>query len=79
MPKRKDVNRDNKIRLLAIERMLRKDQYITATQIMHRLDLVYDIQLERKTIYSDLMAIDRFIPLEVRAGNNGGYKIMSFD
>lgn len=76
MPKKKSVNRDVKIRILAIERMLRKDRYITTTAILERLDLVYDIQVDRKTIYADMIAIDRFTPLEVKSGANGGYKIM---
>lgn len=78
MPKNKGVNRDYKIRILAIERMLSKDRYITARQIVHRLDLIYDIQVDRKTIYADLIAIDRFLPLEVKAGKYGGYRIMTF-
>lgn len=79
MAKTKNQNLDYKIRLLAIERMLRKDQFINTTQIRASLDLNYDIQVERKTLYSDLMAIDKFIPLEVKSGNNGGYKIMTFE
>lgn len=79
MAKTKNPNLDYKIRLLAIERMLRKDQFINTTQIRASLDLNYDIQVERKTLYSDLMAIDKFIPLEVKSGNNGGYKIMTFE
>lgn len=72
----KGVNRDVKIRILAIERMLSKDIYLTATDIISRLDLHYDIQADRKTIYADMIAIDRFIPLEVKAGKHGGYRIM---
>lgn len=78
MPKTKNPNLDYKIRILAIERMLRKDSYITARQIVRRLDLIYDIHVDRKTIYSDMMAIDHFLPLEVKAGKYGGYRIMTF-
>lgn len=76
MPMESGVNRDTKIRVLAIERMLRKDRYITAKEILVRLDLIYDIQADRKTIYADMIAIDRFLPLEVKAGKYGGYRIM---
>ena len=76
MPMKSYGNRDAKIRILAVERMLRKDRYITAKEILVRLDLVYDIQADRKTIYADMIAIDRFLPLEVKAGKYGGYRIM---
>ena len=73
MPMKSGCNRDTKVRVLAIEWMLRKDRYITAREILERLDLVYDIQADRKTIYADMIAIDRFLPLEVKAGKYGGY------
>lgn len=63
-----------KIRVLAIERMLSEGRKITATEIQRRLDLQYDIQVNRRTIYSDIYAIDRFMPIEVVTGRNGGYK-----
>ena len=76
MPKTTGGNRDNKIRLLAIERMLSKDRYISSAQIITRLDLIYDIQVDRKTVYADLIAIERFIPLDVKCGKYGGYRIL---
>jgi predicted DNA-binding transcriptional regulator YafY len=63
-----------KFRVLAIERMLSEGRKMTATEIQRRLDLQYDIQVNRKTIYSDIYAIDRFMPIEVIAGKNGGYR-----
>ncbi len=69
---------DCKIRVLAIAKMLNEGKKITATEIQRRLDLQYDIQVNRRTIYSDIYAIDRFIPIEVTAGRNGGYKKMVF-
>lgn len=76
MPLRKDVNRDVRMRILAIERMLKTDKYITAPEIIKNLDLVYDIQCNRQAIYNDMYAIDRFIPLEIKPGKNGGFRIL---
>ena len=76
MPLRKDVNRDVRLRILAIERMLSEDRYITAPEIVKKLDLEYDIQCQRQVVYNDMYAIDRFVPLEMKAGKNGGFRIM---
>lgn len=65
---------DVKIRILAVAKMLSEGKMLTASQIIRRLDLQYDIQVDRKTIYSDICAIDRFIPIELKAGRFGGYK-----
>lgn len=79
MPLRKDVNRDVRMRILAIERMLSKERYITAPEIVRRLDLEYDIQCNRKVVYNDMYAIDRFLPLEMKPGKNGGFRIMKIE
>ena len=76
---REDVDRDARIRILAIERMLRTDRYIRAPEIIRRLDLQHNIQCNRKTVYNDLYAIDRFIPLEIKPGNKGGFRILKKD
>lgn len=65
-----------KIRLLAVERMILRGERITTNQILRELDLKYDIQVDRKTIYSDMCAIDRFVPIESMGGQNGGYKMV---
>lgn len=64
-----------KIRVLAVAKMLKEGRRITATEILMRLDKEYDIQADRKTIYSDIYAIDRFIPIDAVSGKNGGYKV----
>ena len=63
-----------KIRVLAIERILSCGRRITAKEIQSILDLKYDIQASVKSIYDDLIAIDRFMPLDVKTGYGGGYK-----
>lgn len=71
----KGASKENsKIRVLAIERMLEEGRRITAQEIQRRLELQYDMQVSRKTIYDDIYAIDRFIPLDVHSGNGGGFK-----
>lgn len=64
----------SKIRVLAIERMLDEGKKITAKEIQQRLDLKYDIQVTPLTIYRDICAIDRFMPIEVTHGYGGGFK-----
>ena len=63
-----------KTRVLAVAKMLNEGRRITSKDIIRRLDLQYDIQVDRKTIYSDILAIDRFIPIDTRPGRCGGYK-----
>ena len=65
---------DTKTRILAIAKMLCERRRITSTEILRRLDLHYDIQVDRKTIKEDIYAIDRFFPIEIVSGRNGGYK-----
>ena len=69
---------NSKIRVLAIAKMLNEGRKITSTEIQRRLDLQYDIQVDRKTIYSDICAIDRFIPIETIPGSGGGFKKWNF-
>lgn len=63
---------DAKIRLLAVYRMIESGQNLTTGKILRRLDAQYGIAADRKTIYDDLRAIDRFIPLDIRRGAGGG-------
>lgn len=67
------------MRILAIERMLRTDRYIKAPEIVRKLDLLYNIQTDRQVVYKDMYAIDRFMPLEMKQGNNGGFRILRKD
>jgi hypothetical protein len=63
---------DSKIRLIAVYRMMESGEKMTSAKIISRLKNQFDIEVDRKTIYSDLIAIDRFIPLQVTGGHNGG-------
>ena len=65
---------DGKIRILAVAKMLSEGRRINSSEILRRLDLQYDIQADRKTIYSDICAIDRFMPIDLIPGRCGGYK-----
>lgn len=65
-----------KIRLLAVERIILRGERITTQQILRELDLKYDIQADRKTVASDIRAIDRFVPIDSKGGHHGGYQIM---
>ena len=65
---------DVKVRILAVAKMLSEGRRINSSDILRRLDLEYDIQADRKTIYSDICAIDKFIPIDLIPGKYGGYK-----
>jgi hypothetical protein len=63
----------SKVRLLAVERMIDEGSKITIKEIQTRLFIEYGINASRPAIYSDLLAIEKFIPLESKTGPNGGY------
>jgi predicted DNA-binding transcriptional regulator YafY len=63
---------DSKIRLIAVYRMIENGEKLTSTQIINRLKSQFDIEVDRRTIYSDLMAINRFIPFQANRGCKGG-------
>jgi predicted DNA-binding transcriptional regulator YafY len=67
---------DMKIRLLAVENIIRRGKKVTVKQILRELDSKYDISADRKTIRADIYAIDRFTPIESRPGRNGGYQMI---
>lgn len=75
MPKRET----DKIRLLAVERIIPRGQRVTSAQIMDELERKYDIQVDRKTIYADIQAIDRFMPVEAIVGPHGGFKRIDWE
>ena len=69
------LSRENsKIRVLAIKMMLDGGGVISTRTIMRRLELQYGMRTDRKTIMSDVRAIDRITPVEVIAGPKGGYR-----
>lgn len=53
---------DTRERILAVERIV-SHHYITVPQIIRRLDNVYGIKAERKSIYQDLAVLTTFVPL----------------
>ena len=53
---------DTRERILAVERIV-SHHYITVPQIIRRLDNVYGIKSERKSIYQDLAVLTKFVPL----------------
>ena len=69
---------NTKIRILAVAKIINEGRKVPASDIMRRLDMQYDIQADRKTIYSDICAIDRFCPIKVIPGRFGGYQKFDF-
>ena len=64
---------DAKIRIIAVYRILQRGRRVTSTQILRELELHYGITCDRKTLYHDIAAVDRFIPIDIQVGRGGGY------
>ena len=67
----------SKIRILAIERILKVGQFVTCAEIIDALECRYGISADRKTIYDDITAISRIVPVERLSGKGGGYKLLN--
>lgn len=65
---------DTKIRVLLIAKMLNEGRMLSVSYIASQLEDGYGIKADRKTIMSDICAIDRVLPLQSVGGRNGGYK-----
>lgn len=63
-----------KIRILAIERMLNSGRKLKCEEIQQVLEQKYEIYADRKTIFSDIAAINMFTPIESTRGNGGGFQ-----
>ena len=66
-----------KIRLIAVYRILMRGEKVTSPQILQELENVYGIRTTFNSVQSDIRAIDRFVPIEVTTGYNGGYQMMN--
>lgn len=64
----------SKTRVLAIALMLRYDRVISGSEIRRRLAAQFGWVVDRKTIYDDMYAINRIMPIEVVTGRHGGYR-----
>lgn len=64
---------NSKIRVIAIYCELMKKKTVTTNQLMKMLRCRYGIIVDRKTIYDDVRAINRFAPIKSLYGRNGGY------
>jgi hypothetical protein len=60
----------SRFRILAIERILLDYKEISTRRIIDILDKRLDIKCDRKTIYQDMVVINRFIPVDVSYGKN---------
>ena len=69
---------DSKVRILAVYHIILQRPKISAPEIIRILDLKYDIRCDRKTIYDDIRAIDRFLPIKPTCGMYGGFEKWDF-
>lgn len=67
---------NSKIRVLAVAMMLRTGERMTTSKILRNLSAKYGITADRKTIYDDIYAINRFVPIESTPGRGGGYQVV---
>lgn len=67
-------------RILAVERMFLSGEPLTAQKIIRKLDLEYDIQVDRKTVYQDIAELSRFMMI-CKVGNGRGhvYRLVYLD
>lgn len=70
---------DAKIRVLAVYKMLDTGRKFTALEIKQYLKDRYDIDCAINTVYSDICAVDRFIPIESIKGSGGGFRKIDFN
>lgn len=68
-----------KTRVISIMWMLSKDRYIQAPEIIRLLEMKFGYRVDRKTIYDDMRAISRVVPIESKPGKCGGYRLMEFN
>ena len=64
-----------KLRVLAVYMIIMRNQKVTTRRILAELERKYGITVDRKTIYSDISAINRLVPIKIEAGRNGGNSI----
>lgn len=68
---------DTKTRILAVERMFLPGKPLTVPKIIRKLDLEYDIQVDRKTVYQDIAVLTHFMNIcTSRAGPNHFYQLV---
>ena len=66
----------SKVRAIAVYKMLSEGKALTRADIARRLETRYGIKASRKTIYDDIRAVDRIMPIEMIDDGKGGYKKM---
>ena len=66
----------SKIRAIAVYKMLSDGKMLTRADIARRLETQYGFKASRKTIYDDIRAVDRIMPIEVIDDGKGGYRKM---
>ena len=68
---------DTQARILAIERMFLPGKPLTVPQIIRKLDLEYDIQVDRKTVYQDIAVLSHFMNIcTSKPGPNHFYQLI---
>ena len=74
---------NQKLKILYIYDYLLKNSHeknpVRASELIHMLEHQHGIRCDRKTIYSDIAAIDRFLPIDAQQGKYGGFRKHIFE
>lgn len=63
--------RDNLTKILAVERIIQSNSNgVTINRILDLLDNLYGIKAERKSIYSNIAILTRFMPINTKKTGN---------
>ena len=65
-----------KIRVITIYRELLNKKKVSTRQIISLLERRYGVTYDRKTIYDDISAINRVVPIRTIPGRSGGYILL---
>lgn len=65
-------------RILAVERMFQTGKALSIAEIQRKLEHVYAIPVDRKTLYADICDLTMFLPITVvGCGRNTRYQIIN--
>ena len=67
---------NSRVRIIAVYRILERGEKVTTAQIIRELETRYGITCQRQTICEDILAINRFVPIETTYGCYGGYQLV---
>ena len=69
-----------KDRILAVERMFQTGKPLTTREIIEKLSLQYDMEVDRKTIYDDIAVLTKYMMIEqCGTGRYAYYQLVTYE